>query len=181
MIAARDCDRALDRAVLRTQPPGQNAHDVEREMRRAADQKQKLLLGDRDELHVARRNRGGAARRRIDQRHLAENVVVGQRAEQPIAEADVDLAALNDEKLRRRIAQLENDLAGLEFAQRRAGPRQNAEIDGRLGHVAPPSLLQCRLRLLQFRDGGRSQFSEVVCGFARILYADFTAPISRAT
>jgi len=59
-------------------------------------------------------------------------------AEQPIAEADVDLAALNDEKLRRRIAQLENDLAGLEFAQRRAGSRQNAEIDRRLGHVVPP-------------------------------------------
>jgi hypothetical protein len=32
---------------------------------------------------------------------------------------------------------LEDDLAGLEFANRRAGSRQDAEIDNRLGHVAP--------------------------------------------
>src|SRR5580700_7959794 len=113
-------------------------------MRRAADQEQKLFLADRDEFYVGGRNRGGAARRGIDQRHLAEDIEVGQRAEQPIAEADVDLAALDDEELRRAIALLEDNLAGLEFAHWGAGPRQNAEIDGRLGHIASQWLLQCR-------------------------------------
>jgi hypothetical protein len=90
------------------------------------------------ELHIACRHRSRAARRGVDQRHLAEDIVVGQRAEQAIAEADVDLAALNDKELRRCIAFLENHFAGLVFAHRGAGSRQNAEIDGCIGHVAPP-------------------------------------------
>jgi hypothetical protein len=97
------------------------------------------------------------ARRGIDQRHLAEDVMVGQRAKQPIAETDIDLAALNDKELRRRIALLEDDLAGFEFAGRGAGAGQNAKIDGRIGHVASPQ--RCcnaatMTQLLQFHDDG---------------------------
>jgi hypothetical protein len=43
--------------------PRQNAHDLEREIWRAAHQEQKLLLANGDELHVGGRDRGGAARR----------------------------------------------------------------------------------------------------------------------
>ena len=81
---------------------------------------------------------------------------------EPIAEADVDLAALDDEELRRRVALLEDDLAGLEFAHRGAGSRQNAEIDGCLGHVRiPPRLLQCVCAVCDYCSSvaaGESQF-----------------------
>jgi hypothetical protein len=112
--------------------PRQNAHDLEREIWRAAHQKQKLLLANGDELHVGGRDRGGAARRGVDQRHLAENVVVGQHAEQPVAEPDVDVTALDDKEFRRRIAFLENDLTSLEFAQRSAGTGRSSKASRRL-------------------------------------------------
>ncbi len=41
---------------------------------------------------------------RIDQGHLAEDAVLRQRFEDPIAEADFDLAALDDEQFLRGIA-----------------------------------------------------------------------------
>jgi hypothetical protein len=64
-----------------------------------ADEEKKLLLAHRDKLRVADRDGSCAAWSGIDQRHLTEDGIVGQSFEHAIADADLDLAVLNDEQL----------------------------------------------------------------------------------
>jgi len=61
-----------------------------------------------------------AARSGVDQRHLAEDVVVGQRFEHEISEPNFDLPVLNGEYFHGIVAVTEDDIAGLEFANRNA-------------------------------------------------------------
>jgi hypothetical protein len=91
-------------------------------MRRMADQEKKLLLAYRDELHVAYRHGRCAARSGVDQRHLAEDIVVGKRFEHAIAQANLDLPALDDEQLLGIVPFPENDVASLKFAYRTPAP-----------------------------------------------------------
>ncbi len=79
----------------------------------------------------------GAAGAVVDQRHFAENAAFRQSVQQPVAEADLDTAGLDDEQLLGRIALLENDVARLEASHRCACPRQNAEIDIGIRHSVP--------------------------------------------
>jgi hypothetical protein len=49
--------RNLHAPIGSAQPPRHNTQNIEREVRRMADEEQKLLLTDRDKLHVADRDR----------------------------------------------------------------------------------------------------------------------------
>src|SRR5215471_97125 len=66
----------LQGGVRCAQTPCHNAHYIEREIGRFADQKQKLLLADRNQLGVAGSNCCRAARRAIDQSHFSKNAVL---------------------------------------------------------------------------------------------------------
>lgn len=115
--------RALvNNGVCGAQALRQHPHHIEREVRGAADQEQKLLLADRNDGRVGRRYRGRAARTMVDQRHFAENAELRQGIEQPVAEPDFHLAALDDVQFLGRIALAENDLAGFEGADRAPAP-----------------------------------------------------------
>jgi hypothetical protein len=57
--------------------------------------KRKVFLTHGNKLHVGYRHGRRAARSRV--RHLAEDVVVGQRFEHAIPEPNFDLPVLNDE------------------------------------------------------------------------------------
>ena len=63
-----------NRAIGSPQPAREHAHNIERKSRRAADQSQEILLRNRDQRDVGFGDSRGAAQRRVDQRHLAENV-----------------------------------------------------------------------------------------------------------
>jgi hypothetical protein len=71
-----------------------------------------------------------------------EDGVVGQRLEHAIAEADLDLAVLNDEQLLGIVTLTEDDVARLEFAHRHPGPSQYPKIDRRDRHKQGPSSSQ---------------------------------------
>jgi hypothetical protein len=120
-------------------PPRHNAQDIEREVRRMADEEKKLLLAHRDKLRVADRDGSCAAWSGIDQRHLTEDGIVGQSFEHAIAEADLDLAVLNDEQLIGIVALAEDDIARLKFAHRHACASQYPKIDRRIRHKQGPS------------------------------------------
>lgn len=85
-----------------------------REIRRLADQGQKLLFRDGDELDIGGRERRGAARLIVDQCRLAKNVVVGKLGPCAIAELDPDLTALDHEQLVGFVALAEDNAAGLD-------------------------------------------------------------------
>ncbi len=135
-------------------------------MGRPADQEQKLFLADGNELDVGRRDRGGAARRVIDQRHLAEYAAFRQGIEQAVAEADFDGSALDDEQLLGLVALLEDDVAGFVGADRGASAGQQTEING-LSAIAIPRPLLIR-SMIQSHDGGLLQpYDNGSAGFRR--------------
>jgi 3-deoxy-D-arabino-heptulosonate 7-phosphate (DAHP) synthase class II len=104
--------RGRDRFLDRAQP--NVLFDLQREIGRLAHQKQELLFGDGHQLHIGDRDRGGAARLIVDQRHLTENIVgvkVGQRA---VAELDANIAALDHEQLVGVLALAKDDAAGFD-------------------------------------------------------------------
>ena len=68
------------------------------------------------ELGRADRNRRGAARLRIDQRHFAEDLAAGNRLDDPAALADLDLAASHDVGRIAAVALDEDDTAVGEIA-----------------------------------------------------------------
>src|ERR1700757_3665288 len=100
-MAAANHPPELQGGVCRAQTPCHNAHYIEREIGRVADQKQKLLLADRNEFGVAGRNCCRTARRVIDQGHFSEDAVLRQRLKDTIAETNFDFAALNNEQFLR--------------------------------------------------------------------------------
>ena len=60
---------------------------------------------------VGQHHRSDAARRVIDERHLAEDAKHRLGVDQTIAQANLDLAAFDDEQMFRRIASAENNVA----------------------------------------------------------------------
>ena len=152
--------RLINHAVRFAQPLHQNAHDVEREIRRVADHHQKLLLGDRNERHVGCRHRGGAARAVIDQRHLAENAELRQGVEQAVAEADLDVAALDDEQFLAGSPSRKMTSPALKVRTGAPAPAKMPKSTGLSAHIAVPCLIA---RLLQSHVGGRLQFYDSRC------------------
>jgi hypothetical protein len=62
----------------------------------------------------------------------------GTSFEHAIAEADLDLAVLNDEQLLGIVTLTEDDIARLKFAHRHACASQYPKIDRRIGHKQGP-------------------------------------------
>jgi CRP-like cAMP-binding protein len=136
----RTCDsgRSVDHGIGGTQALHQDAHHIQCEIRRAADQEEKLLLANWNNRRVSCRDRRCATGTVIDQRHLAENAALRQGIEQAVAEANLDRSSFDDEQLLRRVALAENELARFEAAHRRTRTSQDAEIDGRVRHSGVP-------------------------------------------
>ena len=124
-----------ERFAGRPEPSCQDAHHLEREKRRLADQKQKLLFRDRDQLDIGLRHRGRAARRVVDQRHLAEDLIGRQFGQFAIARQDGDRAALDDIELVSLIALFENNLTRLERVGLNSIAGQHTKIDFRSRHA----------------------------------------------
>jgi hypothetical protein len=114
LLGVKPIPGSFQSPVRLAQPRGEHAHDLQGEVRRLADQKQELLLGHRDQFHVAEGNRRGATRLVVDQRHLAEDRVGPKLGDGPVADLDPDLATLDDEQLERVVALTEDGVAGLE-------------------------------------------------------------------
>src|SRR5690606_40720397 len=60
---------------ISSEPLRQRPHYLQRKMRRLADEEEKLLFRDRDELDIRQRRGGRAPRLVVDQCHLAEDRV----------------------------------------------------------------------------------------------------------
>jgi hypothetical protein len=96
------------------------------------------FLRNWDERDIGFGNRGGAAWRRIDQSHFAENVVGLERRKQTVAELNLDLSTLDDIKLLRGFAFLENRFARLEVSYRNVGLSEKTEADDIIRHGPGP-------------------------------------------
>src|SRR5215469_9203037 len=77
--------------VVGALPGGHRRHHLEGEHRRLLHQEQEPVPVDHCELGVLGGHRGGRSRRGIDECHLAEDVVGGQRPQYPAVVAELDL------------------------------------------------------------------------------------------
>ncbi len=114
-LAALKCD-----GVGGPQPLGERIHDHQRKCRLLADQIDEAGVIDPHHPGVRRgRNRGGRARRAVDDGHLAEEFALAQRHDDGLAGAvelgDLDLAVEHHEQLAPGRAFLENDVIHIEF------------------------------------------------------------------
>src|SRR5262249_42759887 len=75
--------------------------------------------------------------------HFAKNGVLRQGLEDTIAEANFDIAALNDEQFPCRVAFLKDDIASLEVQRLNAGGCEKSKIDRRTRHLGALSF-RCR-------------------------------------
>ncbi|GCC47160.1 hypothetical protein chiPu_0031328, partial [Chiloscyllium punctatum] len=92
--------RALEHALVHaSEPLRQRPHYLQRKMRRLADEEEKLLFRDRDELDIRQRRGGRAPRLVVDQCHLAEDRVGREVRDGLVADLDAHIAALDDEEL----------------------------------------------------------------------------------
>ncbi len=85
-----------------------------------------MLFRDRRDDRVGLGDGVGAARVRIDQRQLAEDLIFSERLEQAVSRTDFDLAAPDDEELFAPFALPENDFASREKARRNVGAKEKA-------------------------------------------------------
>ena len=104
---------ALGRAGA-AQALGDHLHHTERKVRSSSDEVEETLLVDYRDAAVGRRDRRGAARPLVDERHLAEDVRRVHALDRFSAYLDVD-GTLDHSKhaIRARISLLENRLAFL--------------------------------------------------------------------
>src|SRR5689334_15499144 len=112
--------RPVGAIVGDAQPLAQRVHDHQRKGRLLANQLDKTGVVDPHHAGADRgRDRGGRARRAVDDRHLAEELALAERHDDGLAATidlgDLDFAVEHDKELPARRAFLENDITNAVF------------------------------------------------------------------